>query len=299
MSDVSPARLSTGIAALDEQLGGGLLPGTMTVVLGATGVGKTQLGLHFAAAGFTQERRGGVVYDLSARGDSQSHAEYARRLFDWALEPAAAFEAGSLHDFFAAGRRDGDYLHMFDRVGRRVTRADLDWDALHDWQAEINRKLSASIAFLYGNFVRGARRVVFDGVEPADRPGDSIQFDLLESIYHQVVRKDPQWVARDLFRQHYRAHAEMIARHTYDPRQVACMVLVTSREAMLEDLICRRLDEGDLLAGCNTLLYLGRLRDGDRLGRGLYIAKHRGSAAGDAILRYRITASGLQFEAGE
>ena len=43
-------RLSTGVPGLDELLGGGLLPGTLTVVVGATGIGKTQLGLQFARA---------------------------------------------------------------------------------------------------------------------------------------------------------------------------------------------------------------------------------------------------------
>ena len=37
-------------------LGGGLLPGTLTVVAGATGVGKTQLGLHWANAGLGARR---------------------------------------------------------------------------------------------------------------------------------------------------------------------------------------------------------------------------------------------------
>jgi len=41
-------RLSTGIPALDDLLGGGLLPGRLAVVVGATGIGKTQLGLQFA-----------------------------------------------------------------------------------------------------------------------------------------------------------------------------------------------------------------------------------------------------------
>ena len=40
-------RQSTGIPALDELLGGGLVPGTLTVVVGATGMGKTQLGIHW------------------------------------------------------------------------------------------------------------------------------------------------------------------------------------------------------------------------------------------------------------
>src|SRR5580704_16098664 len=85
-------RLSTGLSKLDELLGGGLLPGTLTVVAGATGVGKTQLGLHFANQGVQQERERGIIFDMTSRGDSQNQDEYARRLFDWNLtqQPGAA-----------------------------------------------------------------------------------------------------------------------------------------------------------------------------------------------------------------
>ena len=55
-------RLLTGIPRLDELLGGGLLPGTLTVVVGATGIGKTQLGLQFARAGLDQAGENGVMY---------------------------------------------------------------------------------------------------------------------------------------------------------------------------------------------------------------------------------------------
>ena len=44
----SPARKTRqkfGYDRLDSLLGGGLLPGTLTVIAGATGAGKTQLGL--------------------------------------------------------------------------------------------------------------------------------------------------------------------------------------------------------------------------------------------------------------
>src|SRR5437588_11596053 len=85
MSAANSVRQSIGVPGLDEVLGGGLLPGTLTVVVGATGIGKTQLGLQFADAGGTQEGHRGVVFDCSSRGDSQSHAEYARRMFDWRL----------------------------------------------------------------------------------------------------------------------------------------------------------------------------------------------------------------------
>ncbi len=84
------SRLSTGVAGLDELLGGGLLPGRLTVVVGATGIGKTQLGLQFAHAGRAQEGKPGIIFDMTARGDSQSQAEYARRMFNWELTPASA-----------------------------------------------------------------------------------------------------------------------------------------------------------------------------------------------------------------
>src|SRR2546430_10680393 len=86
----SQPRLSTGVEGLDGLLGGGLLPGTLTVVAGATGIGKTQLGLQFAHAGKSQEGKPGIVFDMTCRGDSQSHGEYAQRMFGWKLARADA-----------------------------------------------------------------------------------------------------------------------------------------------------------------------------------------------------------------
>jgi hypothetical protein len=276
-----------------------------------------------------------VIFDCAARGDSQSHSEYARRMFDWPLVAVDAGRQVDVERFFEATSADvhgrdqwsrpaedlsddqpsrsvqatptetqrrtlvaamGDYLHLFDYRGRRVTRRDLDWDAWGDWQAELNSRLRAAIAFLYGNFVRGVRRVVVDGIEPADVPGDSIQFHLLEYVYHQIVRKDPQWVARDLFREAYRRHADEVSRHLYDPAQIGCLVLCTSHETMLDDLISRPLAEGDVLSNANTLIYMGKVRESDRIGRALYVAKHRGSACEERIVPYRIDDRGLSID---
>ena len=151
-----------------------------------------------------------------------------------------------------------------------------------------------TIAFFYGNFVRGVRRVVVDGVEPAERSSESIQFELFEYVYHQILRKDAEWVARDLFRQHYRANAEQVAAAAYDSADVACLLLYTTPETMLEELIVRKLDEGDLLSNANTLIYLGRVREERKLGRALYVAKHRGSACTDEIVPYAIDDRGLR-----
>ena len=292
-----PPRQSTGLRELDELLGGGLIPGTLTVVVGASGIGKTQLGLQFAQAGVAQEGRSGVLFDMSARIDSQSHRAYAERMFGWAIREYA-HERFSATNFFDPHRSLGDYLRVFDQQGRRVTQRDLGFDAWHDWQAELAAKLELTIDFFYGHFVRGVRRTVIDGIEPAERPSESIQFELFEYIYHQILRKDSQWVARDLFRQSYRAHAEAIHAHAYDYRQVGAMLLLTSHDAMLETLLERPLVDGDLLATANTLIYMGKLREGQKMSRGLFIAKHRGSACSDDIVRYTIDDRGLCLSGG-
>jgi len=265
------------------------------VLVGATGIGKTQLGLQFAHAGASQEGRSGILFDVSARGDSQSHAEYARRMFGWKLRPLDSQAHVNLEGFFDRAGELGDYLHVFDYRGRRVTRRDLEFEDWQAWQEELNAKLRTAIAFLYGNFTRGVRRVVIDGVEPTDRPQESIQLNLFEYVYHQVLRKDPEWVARDLFREQYRRNAEAAAAHLYDPAQIGCLLLLTSHETMLDNLISRPLDEGDALSNANTLIYLGKTRDGNRVGRGLYVAKHRGSVCSEQIVPYEIGDEGMRL----
>jgi hypothetical protein len=289
-------RYSTGLPELDTLLGGGLLPGTLTVIAGATGIGKTQLGVQFAHAGIAAEQRAGVIFDVASRGDSQNHSSYAQRMFGWSPTPCSYHEHVEMNDFFHPHRPHGEYLHIFDYSGQRVTKRDLEFEAWQAWQAQLNQRLRGAIAFLYGNLVRGCRRVVVDGFEPTDRPGESIQLNLFEYIYHQVLRKDPEWVARDLFREHYRAHAAEAAQHLYNPASVACVMLYTSHEIMLDDLISRPLSEGDAVANANTLILMGKIRRGDRMGRGLYIAKHRGSACDERIVPYTINDTGLHLE---
>ena len=174
MSGAASHRQATGVPGLDGLLGGGLIPGTLTVVVGATGIGKTQLGLQFAQAGLAQEGQRGIIFDCASRGDSQSHAEYARRMFDWQLSAVDAERQVDVETVFAPPRNAaegvpysagaGDYLHIFKYHGQRVTRRDLDWDDWRNWQAELNTRLRCAIAFLYGNFVRGVRRVTIDGI---------------------------------------------------------------------------------------------------------------------------------------
>lgn len=293
---MSTHRLQTGIPQLDDLLGGGLLPGTMTVVQGATGIGKTQLGLQFLHQGTPQEGQPGVIFDMTTRGDSQSHREYAKRLFDWELTERPVDENVDAETVWDASTARRDYLHLFQRSGRRVTISDLEQDDWREWKVELSRKLQHAIAFLYGNFVHGVRRCIIDGIEPTDKASDSFQFHMIDYIYHQILRKEHDWVARDLFRAQFRANQERVEQHRYNHADIACVLLLTMHEVMLDDLIGRPIQSGDALSNANTIIQMGKVRNGTRMGRALYVAKHRGSACADEIVPFDITEKGLKID---
>jgi KaiC/GvpD/RAD55 family RecA-like ATPase len=293
---MATARQAFGIEALDRDLGGGLLPGTLTVVAGATGAGKTQLGLHWADSGSRAENRRGLICDLTSRGDSQNHAGYARALFDWELSEYPLKSSPDFERAWDFSRSLGEYFHPVDRGGRRVTRGDLDSDEWHEWKSDLSRVFRCAVGFFYQHFARGACRVIFDGLEPTERFSDSIQFEFFEYIYHHVLRREDEWVAREWFREKYRSHAESVLRHRYDHRKIGCLYLYTATQVMLDELMRQPIAQGDIFAGASTIVLMGRTRNNGRLGRAVSIVKHRGSACGEEILPYRITGRGLVFE---
>lgn len=290
-------RLSTGIPGLDKYLGGGLIPGTTTAIVGSSGVGKTQFSLQFLNAGMAAEQRRGVILDLTSRGDSQNHFDYAKSLFNWDIttqNPAKVFDPNEFFAKAAAGERySADYFQAFPYSGRRVTKRDLDEDEWREWKYDLASRLDSTIAFLYTNFAQGARRLVVDGIEPVERQGDSIQFEMLEYVDHQIMKKDAAWVARDLFRQNYRRYEEQIVANAYSSNDVGGIWSYTSRETSLEALIEKPLEEGDFFAQANTVIYLGKIRDGLKFRRALYIFKHRGSVCSDDIIPYEIDDAGI------
>ena len=289
-------RQSTGIPALDQALGGGLIPGTLTVVMGATGIGKTQLGLSYAHAGLSQEGETGILFDLTTRGDSQNQSEYAERMFGWKLRSSGLVERFDPLVVWDRQQARAEYLHVFSRNGRRVTIGDMQPEEWQEFKSDLMRRLDQTIAYFYGNFVHGVRRVVIDGVEPTTQDSDSFQFHLFDYIYHQVLRKDHHWLARDLFRVNFRAQQPMVEQRAYDCRDIGGLFLYTSHEVLLDDLIARPIRSGDILSNANTILLMGKVRQGDRIGRAMYVAKHRGSACCEDILPYRITEQGLVMD---
>ena len=197
--------------------------------------------------------------------------------------------------FFHPERKQPDYLHVFDYHGRRVTRHDLGSEAWQDWQVELAKKLDVTIAFFYGNFVSGVLRAVVDGIEPAERASESIQFELFEYVYHQICARSPNGSPATCSGNTIGpTPSRSSKRPTIRARWPACCFTPRPRRCWKNSFV-RKLDEGDLLSNANTLVYLGPRRSGNKLGRAFYVAKHRGSTCTEEIVQYTIDDRGLRI----
>lgn len=262
------------------------------MVIGATGVGKTQLGMHFGEAGRSAEGRAAAILDLSSRGDSQNHSGYTSQMFGTKLTTIDP-RSEVVVDPFSNGR-PADVLPFLGYSGRRVLRSQLDVDEWHAWQSELNRRLPLLSRFIYGHLIHGTRRFLVDGIEPQDAPEDSLQLNLLESVYHRMLRIEHDWLAREVFREHFLRLQPQVIENAYDHSASSTVVLVTTTQSMLEQLMTQPIAAGDLAAGANTVILMGRALANGKMTRGLYIAKHRGSFADDRILYFDIDNKGLK-----
>ena len=276
-------------------LGGGLLPGTLAVVYGATGIGKTHLGLTFAHHGRQAEGAPGLVFDMNGRGDSQQHHAYAQRLFGWSLGRWTHAVTPMADPFPPREEMGAFYCDAFPWVGRlrdyQVVTPDgpeFDWG----WKAAYNRALHTVRPFFYFHFGAGSRRVVVDGVEPMSDPAEAIQFFLLDDLYRKVIHRDSEIMGMEMCLPVWK-HRAFIDSHRYDHRALTTLLLVTTEETRLEDLLGRKTTAGDLGAVANTILVMGSERVGTRVGRFLCVVKHRGSAMSDEIAEYRIGPEGI------
>jgi hypothetical protein len=278
-------------------LGGGLLPGTLTVVYGATGIGKTHLGLAFAHHGRASDGAPGLVVDMNARGDSQQHAAYADRLYGWPLRRWTHTVMPMADPYPPAEQLGAHYLDAFPWAGRRSDYEvaapegrEFDWG----WKAAYARALYTARPFFYFHFAHGARRVVLDGIEPCET-GDAIQPYLVDELYRKLIHRDAETLAMEVCLPVWR-HREFIDAHLYDHTAVTTLLLFTTEETRLEDLIARKVTAGDVGAVANTVLLMGREKVGLRVGRFLCVAKHRGSATSDEIVEYRVGERGLDLD---
>ncbi len=114
---LSAERISTGVAGLDEMLGGGLLPGHVVVVSGPTGAGKTIFALQFMYPNLRQGKR--CLY-ISASDDEEAVVTNALS-FGWNFRPY--MESGQLNlrhveivEHEAGSKITSDYLDQLPRI---------------------------------------------------------------------------------------------------------------------------------------------------------------------------------------
>jgi RecA/RadA recombinase len=291
------SRVSTGITRLDEMLGGGLLPGTLAVVYGATGIGKTHLGLTFARHGREADGEPGILFDMNARGDSQQHHEYAARLWGWGLARWTHTVTPMAPPYPSPEQMRAYYCDALPWVGRlrdyqvaTPTGPEFDWN----WKAEYNHALYTVRPFVYFHLAAGSRRVAVDGIEPMDVPAEHIQPYIFDELYRKVIHRDSEILGMEICLPVWQ-HREFIDSHRYAHTDVTTVLLVTTEETRLEHLIGRKVATGDIGAVANTVLVMGSERVGSRVGRFVCVVKHRGSAMSDEIAEYRVGERGIAF----
>ncbi len=290
-------RVSTGNEGLDAMLGGGLLPGTLTVIYGATGSGKTHLGLRFCDHGAQVDGARGIVFDMNARGDSQQHHAYAARLHGWDLRHWTHTVLPMADPYPPAEQMQAFYCDALPWVGKlrdyqvaTPEGVEFDWN----WKAQYNQALYTVRPFVYFHLAAGTRRVVVDGIEPMDVPGDYIQPYVFDELYRKIIHRDSETLGMEICLPVWQ-HRAFIDAHRYDHAAVTTLLLVTTEETQLEHLIARKVAAGDIGAVANTILVMGSERVGNRLGRFLCVVKHRDSAKSDDIVEYRVTERGFEL----
>jgi hypothetical protein len=127
-----------------------------------------------------------------------------------------------------------------------------------------------------------------------DRPADSIQFFMFDELYRKTIHRDAETLGMEICLPVWK-HREFIDAHLYSHEAVTTLLLVTTEETRIEDLLARRVAVGDIGATANTILVMGSERVGHRMARMLSIVKHRGSAMSDEIVEYRIGSGGLEL----
>jgi hypothetical protein len=235
---------------------------------------------------------------MNARGDSQQHSEYAERLYEWKLRRWTHTVTPMSEPFPSADQMTARYCDALPWVGKlrdyQVATPDGSLEFDWNWKAEYNHALYTVRPFVYFHLGAGCRRVVVDGVEPMDVPGDFIQPFLFDELYGKTIHRDSETLGMEICLPVWK-YREFIDRHRYDHTTVTTMLLVTTEETQLEHLIARKVASGDIGAVANTIIVMGSERVGNRLGRFLCVVKHRGSAKSDEIAEYRVTERGLEF----
>src|SRR3954468_19189000 len=115
------ARCPTGIAGLDQVLGGGLPAHRLYLVQGQPGVGKSTLALQFLLEG---ARRGETVLYITL-SETRDEIESVAESHGWSLDTIELFELGSKNEHLQ-NEADTTFFHPSDVELNRTTKVLLD-----------------------------------------------------------------------------------------------------------------------------------------------------------------------------
>ena len=111
MSGYEPMRVSTGVAGLDEMLGGGMPEGSILLVSGGAGTGKTILSLQYIVSAVS---RGEPCVYISLEESMKKKIEYAKA-FGWDLQKAIDDNMLDVLDLYMIPQSQG-YVELYERV---------------------------------------------------------------------------------------------------------------------------------------------------------------------------------------
>lgn len=111
MSEYEPIRVSTGVAGLDEMLGGGVRREDILLVSGGPGTGKTIMSLQYITSAVD---RGEPCVYLSLEESMKKKIEYAKA-FGWDIQRAIDDDMLDVLDMYMVPQSQG-YVDLYERV---------------------------------------------------------------------------------------------------------------------------------------------------------------------------------------
>jgi circadian clock protein KaiC len=179
-------RLATGVPGLDVVLGGGLEPGSVTVLAGAPGAGKTILAQQMCFANATPERR--AVYYTTL---SEPHSKLVRHLdpFDFFVPEALGPQVEYLHlGDLVREDRPGRMAPLVDEVARKamdehpVLVVVDSAKALRDFTGQ--RELRMAFYDLTSRIAHTDAALLLLGEYTPDEMAAGVEFSLADTIIH-------------------------------------------------------------------------------------------------------------------
>lgn len=110
--DPEKKRLSTGVCEIDKMLGGGVPRGSSTLLVGATGVGKTVFGLHFISQSTVEEP--GLIFGFYERKEDLVEKTRALGIDDF----GRAIDSGAVEVLWHSPAE-----HVLDELGKSLVEA--------------------------------------------------------------------------------------------------------------------------------------------------------------------------------